>query len=71
MGDEADKKDERTALAADGEEDALLGVAADDDAPAPETGLHALGQLSTAVLVVAAIVVVGLIAVLLVGFVFN
>ena len=56
--DDKSRADERTALAAEGEEEALLGLPADedDDAPAPETGLHALGQLGTAVVVVACLV---------------
>jgi hypothetical protein len=73
--DKADASDERTALAGEGEDDALLGVAAadsaDDDAPAPETGLHALGQLGTAVVVVAAVVAVVLLAALVFGRLFH
>ena len=69
MADETTKKDEDIALAADGEEDALLDDAM-DDAPAPETGLHALGQLGTAVLVVGGLVVAFLIVALAVGFIF-
>ena len=63
MADEVARKDGDAALAADGEEDVLLGVAGDDaedDPPAPETGLHALGQLGTAVLVVSLLVLAGL-----------
>ena len=72
MADEATKKDERTALAADSEEDALLGLPAeDDDAPAPETGLHALGQLSTAVLVVGVALVVFFLVALAFGWIFR
>ena len=74
MADEASKKDEDVALAADGEEDALLGLAAgdaDDDAPAPETGLHALGQLGTAVLVVGALVLIFLAVALAAGWIFR
>jgi len=73
MADEAGKKDDEIALAAAGEEDALLGLAAteeDDDLPAPETGLHALGQLGTAVLVVGALVVTFLVVALAVGWIF-
>lgn len=74
MADEASKKDENTALAAEGEEDALLGLAAgdaDDDTPAPETGLHALGQLGTAVLVVGALVLTFLAVALAGGWIFR
>ena len=73
MPDEADRKDENTALAADGEEDALLGLAGDeeDDAPAPETGLHALGQLGTAVVVVSALVIIGLAVAGALGWIFH
>lgn len=71
MADEASEKDENTALAAD---DALLGLAAedvDDDTPAPETGLHALGQLGTAVLVVGALVLTFLGIALALGWIFR
>lgn len=75
MADKADKADEQAALAAEGEEDALLGVSAadpaDDDAPAPETGLHALGQLGTAVVVVGALVAVFLLVALVFGRLFH
>lgn len=71
MADEASKKDEDVALAADGEEDALLGGDADDDAPAPQTGLHALGQLGTAVLVVGALVLIFLAVALAAGWIFH
>ena len=74
MADQASKKDEDVALAADGEEDALLGLAAedaDDDAPAPETGLHALGQLGTAVLVVGALVLILLAVALAAGWILR
>ena len=74
MADETTKEDEDIALAADGEEDALLGPAgddADDDKPAPETGLHALGQLGTAVIVVGVLVVGFLIVALAAGWIFN
>jgi hypothetical protein len=71
----ATESDARTALAGEGEDDALLGVAAadaaDDDAPAPETGLHALGQLGTAVVVVAALVAVFLVIALVFGRLFH
>jgi hypothetical protein len=70
MADEANRDDENLALAADGEEDALLGTNADDDAPAPETGLHALGQLGTAVLVVGGLIVAFLVVALVVGWIF-
>ena len=74
MGDEHEEKDERIALAAEGEEDALLGLAAeeaDDDKPAPERGLHALGQLGTAVLVVGALVLIFLAVALAAGWIFR
>ena len=72
MADEATKKDEQTALAADGEEEALLGLPAeDDDAPAPEKGLHAVGQLSTAVLVVGILLVVFFVVALAFGWIFR
>jgi len=74
MADEATKKDEDVALAADGEEDALLGSTvedADDDAPAPETGLHALGQLGTAVLVVGALILIFLAVAIAAGWIFR
>ena len=71
MADEASKQDEDVALAADGEEDALLGGDADDDTPAPETGLHALGQLGTAVLVVGALVLIFLAVALAAGWIFR
>jgi hypothetical protein len=74
MADEATRKDEDVALAADGEEDALLGAAGDDaadDAPAPETGLHALGQLGTAVVVVGGLILAFLVVALAAGWIFN
>jgi hypothetical protein len=71
MADEASKQDEDVALAADGEEDALLGADAADDTPAPETGLHALGQLGTAVLVVGALVLIFLAVALAAGWIFR
>ena len=73
MADEATKKDETAALAGEGEEDAILGLAEaeDDDAPAPETGLHALGQLGTAVLVVGVVLVVFFFVALAFGWIFN
>jgi hypothetical protein len=75
MSGEASRKDEDVALAADGEEEALLGLAAedagDDDAPAPETGLHALGQLGTAVLVVGALILIFLAVALGAGWIFR
>jgi hypothetical protein len=71
MADEASKQDEDVALAADGEEDALLGADGDDDPPAPETGLHALGQLGTAVLVVGALVLIFLAVALAAGWIFR
>ena len=43
----------------------------DDDLPAPETGLHALGQLGTAVLVVGALVLTVLAAALALGWIFR
>jgi hypothetical protein len=72
--DEHHKKDDAIALAAEGEEEALLGLAAadgDDDKPAPETGLHALGQLGTAVLVVGALVLIFLAVALAAGWIFR
>lgn len=72
--DEHARKDEAIALAAEGEEEALLGLAAadaDDDQPAPETGLHALGQLGTAVVVVGALVVIFLAVALAAGWIFG
>ena len=57
-----------------GEDYALLGVAGDDfedDPPAPETGLHALGQLGTAVLVVSALVLIGLVVAGALGWIFR
>ena len=71
MVDEASKKDEDVALAADGEEDALLGGDTADDVPVPETGLHALGQLGTAVLVVGGLLLAFLIVALAAGWIFN
>ena len=71
MADEASKKAEDVALAADGEEDALLGDEPGDDTPAPETELHALGQLGTAVIVVGGLVVAFLIVALAAGWIFN
>ena len=72
MPDEVDGKDEDIALAA--EEDpllALFGDEPDDDTPAPETGLHALGQLGTAVLVVSALVVILLGVAIALGWIFH
>lgn len=73
MPDEADGgKDEDQARAAD--EDplvALFGDEPEDDVPAPETGLHALGQLGTAVLVVSALVVILLGTAIALGFLFH
>jgi hypothetical protein len=43
----------------------------DDDLPAPETGLHALGQLGTAVLVVGALILAFLATALAVGWIFR
>jgi hypothetical protein len=74
MADEHSKKDDAIALAAEGEEDALLGLAAaeaDDETPAPETGLHALGQLGVAALVVGALVLTFLVVALAVGWIFG
>lgn len=72
MADEPTRKDEADALAAEGEEDALLGLPdEEDDAPAPETGLHALGQLGTAVVVVACLVGAFLVIALAFGWIFN
>jgi hypothetical protein len=72
MADEATKKDETTALAEEGEEEALLGLSeAGDDAPAPETGLHALGQLGTAVVVVGILLVVFFFVALAFGWIFR
>ena len=72
MADPADGNDEKTALAAEGEEDALLGLPDDDDdAPTPETGLHALGQLGTAVVVVACLVGAFLVVAMVWGRIFR
>ena len=72
MADEATPKDETAALAEEGEEDAILGLSeADDDAPAPERGLHALGQLGTAVLVVGIVLVVLFVVALAFGWIFG
>jgi hypothetical protein len=43
----------------------------DDDTPAPETGLHALGQLGVAALVVGALVLTFLVVALALGWVFG
>jgi hypothetical protein len=43
----------------------------DDDLPAPETGLHALGQLATGVLVVGALVATFLAVALVLGWIFR
>lgn len=43
----------------------------DDDTPAPETGLHALGQLGVAALVVGAIVLTFLVVALALGWIFG
>jgi hypothetical protein len=43
----------------------------DDDTPAPETGLHALGQLGVAALVVGALVLTFLAVALVVGWIFR
>jgi len=43
----------------------------DDDLPAPETGLHALGQLGTAVLVVGALILTFLAVALAAGWIFR
>ena len=43
----------------------------DDDTPAPETGLHALGQLGTAIVVVGALVLTFLAVALALGWVFR
>jgi hypothetical protein len=43
----------------------------DDDTPAPETGLHALGQLATAVIVVGAVVLTFLAVALALGWIFH
>ena len=48
-----------------------LGDDLDDDTPAPETGLHALGQLGVAALVVAAVLVAFLAVALVVGRIFR
>ena len=47
------------------------GADLDDDLPAPETGLHALGQLATAVLVVGALVLTFLAVALAAGWIFR
>ena len=67
MADQADNQ--HTPPLAD-DDYALLGVAgddADDDPPAPETGLHALGQLGTAIVIVGALLLIGVLAYLLRG----
>lgn len=73
MPDEVDGKDEDSALAADENDPllALFGDEPDDDVPAPETGLHALGQLGTAVLVVSALVVILLGVAIALGWIFR
>ena len=74
MADHTTREDEDLALATEGEDEALLGPAGDDapdDPPAPETGLHALGQLGTAVLVVAGLIVAFLVVALAAGWIFN
>jgi len=73
MADEPTREDEATALAAEGEDEALLGLSEDDDddAPAPEGGLHALGQLGTAVVVVACLVAAFLVIALALGWIFH
>ena len=43
----------------------------DDDLPAPETGLHALGQLGTAVLVVGALILTFIAVALALGWLFR
>jgi hypothetical protein len=43
----------------------------DDDLPAPETGLHALGQLGTAVFVVGALILTFLAIALALGWLFR
>ena len=43
----------------------------DDDAPAPETGLHALGQLGTAVLVVSVLIAIFLVVAIAFGWIFR
>ena len=54
------------------EEPGLIpGDGLDDDVPAPETGLHALGQLGTAVLVVGALVMIFLAVALAAGWIFR
>jgi hypothetical protein len=47
------------------------GTDLDDDLPVPETGLHALGQLGTAVLVVGAVLLTFLAVALAVGWIFR
>ena len=49
----------------------MAGDDVDDDPPAPETGLHALGQLGTAVLVVSALVVILLGVAIALGWIFR
>lgn len=43
----------------------------DDDLPMPETGLHALGQLATGVLVVGALIVTFLAVAVALGWIFR
>jgi hypothetical protein len=57
--------DEPGTLPGDGPEDA------DDDLPVPETGLHALGQLASGVLVVAALLLTFLAVALALGWIFR
>jgi hypothetical protein len=58
--------DQEPGLAPAGLEDEL-----DDDLPAPETGLHALGQLGVGVLVVGAVIVAFLAVALAFGWLFR
>ena len=58
--------DEDPVLGPDGLDDEL-----DDDLPAPETGLHALGQLGTAVLVVGALILTFIAVALALGWLFR
>ena len=69
-GDEA-RGPAATDDAGDADPGYALGDDLDDDTPAPETGLHALGQLGVAALVVAAVLVAFLAVALVIGRVFG
>jgi hypothetical protein len=74
MADDVTREDEDLAVAAALDDEALLGVAGDDaeeDPPAPETGLHALGQLGTAIVVVGALLLIGIAVAATLGRIFG